>query len=309
MKLLENRKFKDVLAYLCIFVMAVIMAFMYQLFVIKNSFAPAGLNGIATMVQYKTGFSIGYMSLLINTPLCLWAYFYVDRRFAVRSFFFSLVYSVVYLLLGQLDLSAFQYDAKGHDTIFPAILSGVIGGMVYGICFKNSASTGGTDIVSKYISKVYPNLNFFYVTFAINAVVAATSFFVYTSVGENGAPVYDYKPVCLCVLYCFLSTTIGNSIISGQKRAYKFTIITTHPDEITQEIFQVIRHGATRVGVIGTYNNKERTMLICVINPHQMVDLKNIIARYDDTFSYSETVNETYGNFVKVRKGQKNSLE
>ncbi len=219
-----------------------------------------------------------------------------------RSFFFSLVYSIVYLYLQRINLTAFQYDAQGHDTIFPVILSGVIGGVVYGFCFKNSASTGGTDIVSKYISKIKPNLNFFYVTFTINAIVAAASFFVYTQETTAGTLQYDYKPVCLCILYCYLSTVIGNSIISGTKRAYKFTIITTHPDEITQDIFDVIKHGATKMDVVGSYNNEGRTMLICVINPHQLSDLKDILFKYDNTFAYSESVNETYGNFKKIRK-------
>lgn len=32
-----------------------------------------------------------------------------------------------------------------------------------------------------------------------------------------------------------------------------------------------------------------------------MVDLQNILSNYDNTFSFSETVNETYGNFKKIR--------
>ncbi len=306
MSLIKIAKIKNVISYVYIFFLAVLMAFMYQFFVVKNNFAPAGLNGIATMIQYKTGFSIGYMSLIINTPLCILAYFLVDKRFARRSFFFSLVYSLVYLYLQRINLTAFQYDAGGHDTIFPVILSGVIGGIVYGFCFKNSASTGGTDIVSKYISKVKPNWNFFYVTFAINAMVAVASFFVYAQETAEGTLQYDYKPVCLCLLYCYLSTIIGNSIIAGTKSAYKFTIITTHPDEITRDIFETIKHGATRIDVEGSYSKEGRTMLLWVINRHQLSDLKDILFKYDNTFAYSESVNETYGNFKKIKSSTTN---
>ena len=52
---------------------------------------------------------------------------------------------------------------------------------------------------------------------------------------------------------------------------------------------------------IGSYNNEAKTVLICVINRHQIVDLKNILKKYDNTFSYSETVNETFGNFKKIK--------
>ena len=55
--------------------------------------------GIATMIQYKTGFSISYMSLLINVPLSVLAYFLIQKDFAVKTLLFSVVYSVVFLML------------------------------------------------------------------------------------------------------------------------------------------------------------------------------------------------------------------
>ena len=67
--------------YLGVIAVALLLAFNYQLFIVENGFAPAGLNGIATMVQYKTGFSIGYMSLIINVPLCILAYFFIDKKY------------------------------------------------------------------------------------------------------------------------------------------------------------------------------------------------------------------------------------
>ena len=284
-----------------IVLLAVLLAFHYQLFIVENHFAPAGINGIATMVQYKTGFSIGYMSLLINVPLCIAAYFLVDRTFARRSLCFSVVYSVVYLFLQRLDLSAIQYDAQGHDLVFPVVLSGVISGFVYGCCFRLSASTGGTDIISKYISKHKPALNFFWVTFSLNAVVAAASFFVYAQQGADGRMVYDYKPVCLCIMYCFFTSFVGSHILQGTKSASKFTIITSHGEEISGEIQRKLHHSATQIAGTGTYSGKPCQVLICVVNRNQLVAFQSILKKYDDTFAFSETVNETYGNFVHVK--------
>lgn len=298
---MAKSKLKAIQEYAVIGLLAAASAFVYHLFVVRNNFAPAGLNGIATMIQYKTGFSIGYMSLLINIPLCVLAYFMVDRRFAIRSLSYCLVYSCTYLILQKLDLTSIQYDTHGHDTIYPVILSGVLSGIVHGFCFKNNGSTGGTDILSKYISKIKPECNFFYVTFCFNAAVAIVSLFVYAESGEASAALFNYKPACLCILYCFISTYVGNQIIAGTQKAYKFTVITTHPEEITAEIFKVLRHGSTRVEAVGSYNNEERTILLCVVNRHQLADFKNILAKYTDTFSYCETVNETYGNFKRIK--------
>ncbi len=287
--------------YLAIIGVAVLLAFNYQLFIVENGFAPAGLNGIATMIQYKTGFSIGYMSLIINIPLCFLAYFLFDKEFAKRSFVFCISYSLFFLYLQKIGLTDFQYNAGGHDTIFPVILSGVISGFVYGVCFRINSSTGGTDIISKYLSFKKPELNFFWITFILNTIVAIISFFVYAKPNEMNGLIYDYKPVCLCVLYCFISSFIGNYIIKGTKRECKFTIITTHPNEITEEITNIIHHSSTKLSAIGSFKGSEQSLLICVINKHQIIDLKNILIKYDNTFSFCETVNETVGNFKKIK--------
>lgn len=299
---LAKSKLRNPIIYGVVIIIAIILAFNYQLFIVENGFAPAGLNGIATMIQYKTGFSIGYMSLIINIPLCILAYFLIDKKFAKRSLTFCLTYSLFFLFLQKIGLTQFQYNAQGHDTVFPVLLSGVISGFVYGVCFRTDSSTGGTDIISRYISVKKPALNFFWITFILNTFVAIVSFFVYAKPDNNQQLIYDYKPVCLCILYCFISSFIGSYIIRGTKTACKFTIITTHPDEITQEIIEKLHHSTTKISALGSFTNEQKAVLLCVINRHQMVELQNILNKYDNTFSFSETVNETYGNFVQTKK-------
>lgn len=292
---------QSVWPYIQIIAVAVLLAINYHFFIVRNGFAPAGINGIATMIQYKTGFSISYMTLLINVPLCLLAYFLINKDFAKKSFCFCLVYSGVYLALQQTELSFLQYDAHGHDTVFPVIISGLISGLVYGVCMRLNASTGGTDIVSKYISTKKPRLNFFWITFTLNAVVAAASFVVYAETAADGTMIFNYKPVCLCILYCFISSYMGNTIIRGTKKAYKFTVITTHAEEINSEVIQHLHHSTTQIQAIGSYTHGARDVLICVVNAYQVTDFQNILKKYDNTFAFSEMVNETYGNFVRVK--------
>lgn len=299
---MKNKKiFKIIFDELIIMLLAVFMALSYQLFVVKNNFAPAGLNGIATMIQYKTGFSIGYFSLIINIPLCVFAYFFINKKFAFFTLTFCLTYSFSYIYFQKLGLEQFQYNANGHNTIFPVILSGIISGFIYGICFWKNASTGGVDIVSKFISKNSPKINFFWATFTLNALVVLISFFVYAKSDANGNIIYDYNPVCLCVLYCFLSSFMGDFIIKGTKSAVKFTIITEYPKEIATDISNELKHGSTQVEALGTFRYEKKSILLCVVNKNQMVDLKNILSHYNNTFSFAESVNETYGNFVKVK--------
>lgn len=275
---------------------AVIIAFNYILFIVPNAFAPAGLTGIATMVQYKFGFSIGWMTLIINIPLCVFAFFSLNKELACKTLVFCIVYSSVYLLLQHLNLKRFEYDAGGVDTIFPCLIAGIINGVSYGVFFRINSSSGGTDIIAKYVSRKKPQLNFFWVTLGINAAVALASFFVYAE-RVNGELTYNYRPVVLCMLYCFTTSLIGNLMLKGSKTAYKFVVITSHAKEIEMEIMQKLRRSATRLKGEGAYSNTEREVLLCVVGKHQVIAFQNILKDYPDTFSFMETVNQTIGNF------------
>ena len=63
---------------LLMIILGFLYALVFLLFIIKNKFAPSGINGIATMIEYKTGFNIGYFSLIVNVPLSIFAYFCVN---------------------------------------------------------------------------------------------------------------------------------------------------------------------------------------------------------------------------------------
>lgn len=292
---------KELWIYVMTAALGCLYAFSYILFIVPNDFAPSGINGIAIMVQYKLNFSVGYMSLLINIPLCIFAYFFVDKGFAFKTATFCIVYSLSYLIFQNMDLAAYQYDAKDVDTIYPVIISGLVCGMCYGLLFKHNSSTGGTDVISKFLSKRNRQLNFFYVTFIINALIAVASYFVY---GKNidGVMVYDYKPVCLCLLYSFISSFTGNRIITGSKEAYKFIIITASPAAIENELIKSLHHTVTRIHAQGGYTHRNKELLICIVNKHQLVDCETIIKKYPETFAFVENVNQTYGRFNRNAK-------
>jgi len=47
----------------------------------------------------------------------------------------------------------------------------------------------------------------------------------------------------------------------------------------------------------GGYSHQEKTLLICIINKHQITRFTEIISEYPDTFACVSTVKETLGNF------------
>ena len=90
---------RKIFTYFVIVLTAAVCALNYHLFVFPNQFAPSGINGIATMIQYKLGINVGYLSLLINIPLAAVVFFLVSKPLALRSMLYVAVFSVMLLVL------------------------------------------------------------------------------------------------------------------------------------------------------------------------------------------------------------------
>ncbi len=288
---------KKVWTYFVIAFIAFVAALNYELFVFPNQFAPSGINGVCTMIQYVTGVSVGYLSLLINLPLAVWCYFTVSKPVAVRSMVYVVVFSVALLVLDETDLSVIAYSTEnGTSRILGPLVAGIIMGFCYSVLIKASSYTGGTDFISAIIHKYHPEKSVFSLSFGLNAVVAICSFFVYD---------YQMEPVILCILYSFTSSTVGERFMKNGRSAVRFEIVTDRPDEVCADIIGRLHHGATRFKAQGAYSGKDTWIVMCVINTTQTAALANIIRRYPNTFAMMSPVNEVMGNFKKLtEKGQ-----
>lgn len=292
---------KKPLTYLMIGAIAIICALNYQLFVFPNRFAPAGLNGICTMIQYLTHISVGYLSLLINLPLAVLVFFRVSRSLAVRSMVYVITFSLALVLLDRVDLSAFVYSTdNGTSTIMGPLVAGIINGCCYALLVRVSAFSGGIDFVAALIHKHHPEKSIFGLIFALNVSVAALSYFVYG---------YNMEPVIMCILYSFASSTVPDRLRKSGRSAIRFEIITKHPEEISQAIIHDLHHSATLLPGKGMYLGKETSVLICIVNKVQAVALASIVRRYPDTFATLSQVNQVVGNFKHFKPDGKAEVE
>lgn len=133
---------KTLKSYLTVAALALLMAMSYECFVFPNSFAPAGINGLATIIQYLFHINIGCFSLLINVPLILLAWRKLDPDFARKSLLFVAVFSCITLTLSQSDLGPLVYHTEnGTSALLGPVAAGVVSGFVYGLVIRQNGST------------------------------------------------------------------------------------------------------------------------------------------------------------------------
>ena len=286
------KKTNKPITYGVIALIAIVAALNYEIFVFPNKFAPSGLNGICTMIQHIFGISVGYLSLIINVPLAIAVYVFVNKPLAIRSMVYVVTFSLSLVILDNVDLSFFHYSTEtGTSTILGPLVAGIIFGYCYSFLVKCSATSGGTDFIAALIHKKKPEQSTLWIIFTLNVVVALCSYFVYD---------FRIEPVILCIMYAFMSSSVTDSVARGSREAVRFEIITDYPNEIADEIILKLHHSATMIPAKGMYLGKETSILYCVINKSQINALSKIINSYPHTFAVMDSVSEVMGNFKRM---------
>lgn len=292
---MKSRKtLKKAMSYAMILGMAVLCALSFELFIFPNDFAPSGLGGICTMIQYVFGIRVSFLNMVLNIPLALMVYFKVSKPMALRSMVFNIGLSGGLAIFDMLPIEVFAYSTDtGTSTILGPIVAGLITGFCGAMVVRAGSYTGGLDFVAALVRKKNPEMNFYTLTFAFNCMVAVASYFVYD---------YELEPVLLCILYSYLASSVSDKILKSGKSAIKFEIVTDCPEELSRALMARLHHTITQVKGRGMYSGKEVSILMCVINRVQIAELENILADFPGTFAYLSPVNAVVGQFLRFDK-------
>jgi uncharacterized membrane-anchored protein YitT (DUF2179 family) len=279
----QIKKFTDLIL---IAILAAASAFNYTIFIFPNRFAPAGIDGICTMVQDITGISIGYLSLMVNIPLLIIAWIKLDRDYAVKSSVFILAFSAVAAILSEIDLGGFYYHTESSTSIVLApIASGVIRGIIYAITIALNGSSGGIDIVAALIRKKAPHFNLMNIIFALNMGVAVCSYFVYG---------HQLEPVICGILYFYITSQTSSSIQASRKENAKIEIITPGAVELCHEITSKLNLSATVLDSRGAYSGSTNKMVVCIAEKKFIPQIKDAVNRFPDAVYFVSTVTESH---------------
>lgn len=271
-------------------VAAVIRAVAVYSFIVPNNFAPGGVTGIASILEYKLHVNAGYFLLAMNVPLLVIAFIFIGKRFAACSGVSIVLSSVLMVLFEKLHFPTFSSAATGADQILPAIAGGILGGAGIAIMLKLGGSSGGTDIIATLVQKRYSATNIAWFIFLIDSTVVLASAFIY----EN-----PLVPILLSFVEMFASGKVTETILQGFKSAIKFEIITDKPEELSSEIFAKLHRGVTMLPAKGMYTGEDRAMLICILRKRQMSAFREVLKKFPGAFAYVSGTSEVMGTGFK----------
>ena len=270
----------------------VIRAVVVHMFVTPYNFATSGVSGIAVMIAHQTGFSAGYTTLIINAPLMVLAWFFINKRFTIISSIAIVISALGMILMDLYDQYLPLYEPSTQlNPLFAAIAAGVLGGVGFAMIIRVGGSTGGSDIIAMLLQKRFQATNISWFVYMVDAVIIFSSIFVYS--GETSMSFIN--PVMLSLTEEFAHALVGDKILTGFKTALKYEIVTDDPESISAEIIEKLHRSVTCTPGTGMYLHQERSVLMCVLSKRQLADFNKILAKYPNTFAYVVNVSEVRG--------------
>ena len=283
-------------AVLPVIVSGIVRALAIYIFVTPNDFAPGGVNGVAVLLEEGTGWNSGIFLIMLNVPLFFVAFFLLGKYGAVISTLSMLLTSGLLIVFDYIPAMQYLCYQPPSNHILAAIAGGVLLGAALAIMLKSCGTSGGTTVLASLVNKKFRNLSVSGMTAVFDAVVVFASFFVY----NRGMGFTDkLEPVLLALVSLFVTSKVCDVILQGFKAAYRFEIVTNHPEEISAEIMQRLHHGVTEINATVMYSHEDRALLVCIIRKRQIGELQRILKQYPETFASFTPASEVYGKFLK----------
>ena len=273
-----------------IVVFSIIVALGLHIFVYNADFAPSGVDGIATILQYVTGINAGYFTFLINLPLLIVAWFILKKRYVIYTLIYTVIISATLRILPLLNVYQYDCSLPNHSHLISAIFAGIFQGAT-GIFLKIGGSSGGVDIIGCLIQKKFPHKDVEKIIAYLSYAVVAVSFFVYDN---------SINSVCLSIIEIFICEKVTGAILRDRRNAVKFEVITNTASakEIKQYIIFNLRHGATLLQGQGAFSEEDKAVIVCLVSYREIAEYLRIMKKFPDTFVYYSDVMGVYGNFA-----------
>ena len=274
----KHKNAKDVIL---IIIGTVLFSIYAGLLIPVNNIGAGGALGLSLVVNKLTGIKIGTIQFILNVPLFYIGFKYIGRKFVILT---GVVISISSFLINNLPKIITPVNLG--DSLVAAIFCGIISGLAMCCLLVAGASTGGTDITGKFISKKMDfNLPTVFLIQDITIYIIVWIFF-------------DIK----YVMYALVMSFVRNQTMKGVQKFFsayiQCTIICRNPEVMVEIINNTLHRGSTIMDVEGGYSHEKKRMIIVVIQQNEMHQLRKLVAKNcPDAFITVSAVNTIVGNF------------
>lgn len=238
----------------------------FQFFLYPNSIIVGGVSGIAMIINYLVGLPVGIMTIVLNIPLFIIAWKHFGGKFIISSLVGMLLSSVLVDVLAVIDYS------PTDDMLLACLIGGAIKGLGLGLIYYAGATTGGTDIIAKFVRLRFPYINFGTIVLLTDAVIIIAFAAIF---GRVEAAMY-------AVIAMFVVSKVIDLVLYGIDNSSVCYIISENSEQLVKDITDKLHRGVTILSGEGAYSHRDKQVLLCVIKRTQIADIRKIIKSIDE---------------------------
>ncbi len=274
--------FKNVKEFIYINLGVVMVAAGLYFFLIPSDLATGGASGLAIVINhFTTALPISILLLIINIVLFICGFIIIGKAFGFKTIYASILLSVVMFIFERFIVLE---SALSIDLLLNLIFGIIISGIGLGIVFNQDASTGGTDILAKIITK-FTHLPLGRAIFLADLLIVVSAGFA-----------FGITKSMYAMLGVLMNGFVVDYIIDGLNVKKEITIISDNNQVYKQYIIDTLNRGFTVYYGKGGYSNEEKEILVVVTSKREYIKLRNFIYETDpNVFLTVNTTHEVYG--------------
>lgn len=244
-----------------------------------------GATGISTSINYLTNINLGLLTFLVNIPIFILGFIYLEKEFCITSMINMVIFSVI-LGLTQ-DISNY---IPIKDILLQSVYGGILSGLGVGLVLRAKSSQGGTDIISA-ILKIKRNIEMKNTAFTINAIIVLIGSFLF------GLDLALYTLIGM-----FLNAYTMSFIKDALNYQKSVMVISNENQAIADEIMRTMVRGVTFLNAEGAYTHENKKIIYTVVSSCEIPKIKNIAMKYDKkAFISVNDVTEVKGRGFKAK--------
>ena len=263
---MRSRVKKTTVDILYFFAGAIIYSVSVNMFLSPNGISPGGFTGVAAVINHITNIPTGTMLFIFNIPVLILGYIKMGGVFILKT---SLVTVLVSL---SLDISARLLPIIRADGILVSMFGGILMGIGLSLILLRGATTGGIDIIAKFVNRKYRHLSVGKIILMADGIVILLNALVYKNA----------ESALYSIVAMYMGTRLMDVLLYGADKGKIIYIITNSPDEICNEINHSVGRGVTKLSVIGGYTGETKIMLMCTVRVHEVAAIHDLVKQYDD---------------------------
>lgn len=235
-------------------------------FMMASNVTVGSATGIAIVLANFIPLPVSTITMAINVVLLILGFLFIGKDFGVKTVYCAVLLPAMIAVFERLFP---ENQSLTGDAFLDMLCYVFVVSIGLAMLFRRNASSGGMDIVAKFLNK--------FLRMELGRAVSLSGL----CAAMTSALVYDSKIVVLSLLGTYLNGIVLDHFIFGMDGKKRVCILSEKEDEIREFIIHELHSGATIYEVKGGYDGQPRREIITIVDKSEYVKLMNFVTKTD----------------------------